>query len=109
MLLKMTDKHIFHKNILLLHVQLFHVLTYLHLWGDVLGVERDLALDEGKYLKKPLPNTTLRVANMLMNLWQMMFIPFTTRSYENKAQCCYEIRGAECCILAYPSRGNKNS
>ena len=63
------------------------------MWGDVLGVERDLALgvviiyhdhegdlalDEGKYLKKPLPNTTFRVANMLMNLWQMMFIPFTT-------------------------------
>ena len=48
------------------------------MWGDVLGVERDLALDDGKYLRKPLPNTTIRVANMLMNLWQMMFIPFTT-------------------------------
>ena len=47
--------------------------------------ERVLALDVGKYLKKPLPNTTLRVANMLMNLWQMMFIPFTTWSYEEQS------------------------
>ena len=55
------------------------------MWGDVLGVERGLALGDGKYLKKPLPNTTIRVANMLMNLWQMMFIPFTTWSYEEQS------------------------
>ena len=56
----------------------FIVLSLVGMWGDVLGVERGLALDDGKYLREPLLNTTFRVANMLMNLWQMMFIPFTT-------------------------------
>ena len=46
--------------------------------GGVPGVKRGLALGEGKYLKKPLSNTSTRVAGMLMNLRQMMFIPLTT-------------------------------
>ena len=54
------------------------------MWGDVMGVERDLALGDGKYLRKPLPNM-IRVANMQVNLWQMMLTPFTTWSYEEQS------------------------
>ena len=55
------------------------------MWGDVMGVERDLALGDGKYLRKPLPNTTVRVANVEVNLWQMMLTPFATWSYDEQS------------------------
>ena len=49
------------------------------------GVVGDVALGDGKYLWKPLSNTTIRVANMQVNLWQMMSTPFTTWSYEEQS------------------------